>query len=137
MNIYGLLTKLVEAKPWTDADRADAVRLLSNLERFHAFGIAGEFEERDHDHVRADVLFPKSMQCQICGAGMDAPAHTCVPREVRANAASAEIRCMICNSEMPSQPWPAGAPAVMMIASDSQPQARPPTPGAFRSMLSP
>lgn len=133
MNIYEILTKLVDAKPWADADRADALRLLGNLEKMHALGIVGEFDERSHDHVRADIIFPKSMQCAVCGQGMEPPAHTCVPREVHANAASAEIRCMICNELVPQAPWPAGAPAVMMISTDAPPAGGPPpTPGQYR-----
>lgn len=116
MNVYQMLTKLVEARPWTDEDRRHAVQLIAVLERFHGFGIAGEFEEADHECTRSDVLFPKSVQCSVCLGPMSAPPHTCVPREYGTDTAHAEVRCMICNSDMPHQAWPDGAPAVMMIA---------------------
>lgn len=107
MNIYDVLRKLVEARPWADAERTEALELLSELEGMNALGtLSGKLDKRDHDHERGGAWFPQSMQCHVCGAGMDALSHACIPAEVKTNIGwrgvqvKTEIRCRICNREM-------------------------------------
>lgn len=101
-----MLRKLVEARPWVDAERAEAMDLLNELEQVHALGtLTGRLDKRDHDHERGGPWFPQSMQCHVCGAGMDAPPHAHLPVEVKTNIGwrgvqmKTEIRCKVCNKE--------------------------------------
>ena len=108
MNIYDVLRKLVEARPWADLERTEAIDLLNELESVNALGtLSGKLDKRDHDHERAGQWFPESMKCVTCRIGMDPPSHACIPGEVGVGAQSwrggyyrTETRCKICNREM-------------------------------------
>lgn len=109
MNIYDVLRKLVEARQWTDQERTDALVVITDLEKVHAFGTsASQIDERDHECERRGLVFPFSMQCKFCGKGMDPPSHGCLPVETQPGGTSfswrgttrLELRCKICNKEM-------------------------------------
>ena len=108
MNIYDVLRKLVDARPWADVERAEALDLLNELEQVNALGtLTGKLDKRDHEHERAGAWFPQSMKCAQCGIGMDPPPHGCIPETKPAGATNwrgnpyrVETRCKICNREM-------------------------------------
>ena len=107
MNIYDVLRKLVDARPWADAERTEALDLLNELEQVNALGtLTGKLDKRDHEHERAGAWFPLSMKCAQCGIGMDPPSHGCIPESKavgpnwRGGAYRYETRCKICNREM-------------------------------------
>lgn len=109
MNIYDVLRKLVDARPWADLERTEALDLLNELEQVNALGtLSGKLDKRDHDHERAGAWFPESMKCRECGIGMDPPSHGHIPETKPAAVTSwlgsprrDETRCKICNKEMP------------------------------------
>lgn len=109
MNIYDVLRKLVDARPWADLERTEALDLLNELEQVNALGtLSGKLDKRDHDHERAGAWFPESMKCTQCGIGMDPPDHAHIPVEIGADMSPwrgayrrVETRCKICNKEMP------------------------------------
>ena len=108
MNIYDVLRKLVDARPWADLERAEALDLLNELETVNALGtLSGRLDKRDHEHERAGAWFPESMKCGQCGTGMDPPSHACIPEQKpqgqvgwRGGYVRYETRCKICNREM-------------------------------------
>lgn len=101
-----MLYKLVEARPWTDQDRAEALIVIRGLEHINALGTAtGQLNLRDHECERIGPWFPGSMQCKICGKSMDPPSHGCMPHDVTPGSTgwartTTQVRCSICNKEM-------------------------------------
>lgn len=106
MNIYDILYKIVEARPWTDPERAEALIVIRGLEHINALGTAtGQLDLKDHECERGGLYFPKSMQCQVCGKGMDPPPHGCQPHDAQPGGtgwyrSASQVRCLICNKEM-------------------------------------
>ena len=107
MNIYEVIRKLVEARGFTATEQSDALKLLTELEQVNALGtLASRLDEKDHECERGGDWFPESMQCRICGKGLDPPSHGCIPVQTSANITGwhgaqrqYETRCKICNKE--------------------------------------
>jgi len=106
VNVYELLRKLVEARPWSDAERSDALKLLTDMEHMSVLGtMAGQLREQNHECIPVDVWFPGSRQCKICGGVIEPPEHSCVPGEWESSSTgwgrpSVAIKCRICGRAM-------------------------------------
>ena len=106
MNVYDLLRKLVEARPWSDQERIDAVRLITDMETMSVLGtMAGSMREQDHQCEPIDAWFPGSRQCKMCGGAMEPPPHSCVPGEWVSVSSGwgrpqVAIKCKICGKDM-------------------------------------
>lgn len=107
MNIYDVLRKLVEARPWQDSERADALKLIGDLEQMQVFGyIAGSTTEQDHICEAAGEWFPESVRCLHCGKPMDPPLHACVPKQFTGSGGwggfsnISSTKCAICGRKM-------------------------------------
>jgi hypothetical protein len=65
VNLYDVLRRLVEARPFQEHERAESLRLIDEAQRMHVFGtVGGELNEgHTHDWVK---LSPAWRRCQIC-----------------------------------------------------------------------
>ena len=106
MNLYDVLRKLVEARQWTDEERASALRLLSELEQVNALGtMTGSLAEAGHQCVAKGSWFPESVQCGVCGGRVEPPLHACVPMDYPSatsgwGPARVAVKCGICGKGM-------------------------------------
>ena len=99
-----------EARGFTSEEQGEALALLTDMEKLSVLGTtAGSLDRRDHDCERGGEWFPGSLQCRLCGKGMDAPPHSCLSVEIPAYQTTGyraprwvptELRCKICNREM-------------------------------------
>lgn len=106
VTFYELLRKLIEARPWSDQDRGDALTLIADMERLNVFGtLAGTMREQDHA-CQGGPWFPESRSCQVCGKPVEPPPHACVPKEFEGSAwrfgqtVQTTTKCAICGKAM-------------------------------------
>lgn len=65
MTLYDVLRRLVEARPFQDHERLEALKLLDELQALNVLGtVAGQVRE-GHDH-RWVQLSPAWRRCSIC-----------------------------------------------------------------------
>lgn len=65
MTIYDVLRRIVEARPFADHERIEALRLLGQLERLNVLGtVAGQVSEgHEHEWVSLSSAWRR---CQVC-----------------------------------------------------------------------
>lgn len=65
MTIYDVLVRLVEARPFQDFERAEALELLKDAERLNVFGtLAKQMNEgHEHDWLKLSANWRK---CKVC-----------------------------------------------------------------------
>jgi hypothetical protein len=65
MTVYDVLRRLVEARPFQDHERIEALRLLDELQALNIFGtVAGQVKE-GHDHEWV-ALSSSWRRCKVC-----------------------------------------------------------------------
>ena len=66
MNIYDVLRKLVEARPWQEYERQEALTIISEAERMGVFGTTAVNIREDHEHDWAPIPWTKRKRCKVC-----------------------------------------------------------------------
>jgi hypothetical protein len=65
MTIYDVLRRIIEARPFADHERIEALRLLDELEKLNVFGtLAGQLKE-GHEHQWVN-LSSSWRRCRLC-----------------------------------------------------------------------
>ena len=70
MNIYDVLRRMVEARPFQDYERVEALKMLDELQQANAFGTVARLTDEGHEHdwflLDSNVRGKSLRRCRIC-----------------------------------------------------------------------
>ena len=71
VNIYDVLRRMIEARPFQDYERAEALKILDELQGANAFGTVARLTDEGHEHDWYDVnrnsYTGKALRrCRVC-----------------------------------------------------------------------
>lgn len=66
MNIYDVLRKLIEARPWQDYERAEALDIIKECEHLGVFGTTARNVTEQHEHDWYPVPYTRRKRCRVC-----------------------------------------------------------------------
>jgi hypothetical protein len=75
VNIYDVLYRMVEARPFQDFERETALKIIRDMERLNVLGTTAHTLELSTHECRQGEFYPASTHCLLCGAAMPVPAH--------------------------------------------------------------
>lgn len=64
MDIYDVLQRIVEARPFQDYERAEALKIIEQLRSVNAFGTMAKLVREDHEHDW--IAGFGRMRCSVC-----------------------------------------------------------------------
>jgi hypothetical protein len=98
VNIYDVLLRIVEQRPFQEHEKRTAIKLIEQMEQLNVLGTTARHLDPATHECRQGEWWPDSGYCLICGVLMPVPAHIASRQKMWTGQNYVE-RCRICGEE--------------------------------------